>query len=290
MKIHTEAVPRAKHIVSLYGPPKSGKTRLAGSLPWGEEWGEKAIYCAWDAGSEALSSIPTHHREHLIVVQPSGSVGPNGEKRYDPLTEAVAMATYDWKGKYPGVNTIIWDTMTETSRQLLFAYADTKVFSDKHITFGTPGTASYHAIPMEGDYGAAQRSTLFILKALFKQDMNVIVLFHDTIVSPDREKGDKFESYGGPAIAGKSGTQAVAGMFDNLLRVEAEPKFDGKTMKPRHVLYSTPKGLWLAGYRNPLTGENPFARVELRPDPVDFWESFASIQRGDNAPSHTQGR
>lgn len=268
------------NFVALYGPPKSGKTRLACSLPWGSEWGTKAVYCAWDSQSENLDSIPLHHRDHLIVVKPSPILHPQTKKpTYDPLTEAVAMATFNWKEKYPEVGTLIWDTMTETSRQLLHAYADTGVFSEKHVTFGKPGDASFHAAPMEGDYGAAQRSTLFILDHLFKQPLNLIVLFHDNIVSPNKEKGESFNTYGGPAIAGKAGTQAVAGKFDNLFRVECEPKFEGNVIVPKHYVYTVPKGAWLAGFRNPLTGGNPLAKSLLQNDPSSFWSDLTKLQK-----------
>ena len=275
---------RPPHVVALYGPPKGGKSRLACSLDWGAEWGEKAVLAAWDPGSAALSSIPLHHRERLIVAAPSTQVNPITKKEvYDPLTEAVQMATYPWKEKYPEVGTLIWDTMTETSRQLLHAYADTGAFSEKHLTFGKPGDASYHAAPMEGDYGAAQRSTMFILQALLKQPINVIVLFHDSIVTPDPKKGDTFLTYGGPAIAGKAGTQGVAGLFDNLFRAEAESKLEGGKLVVHYNVYTAPKGGWLAGFRNPLTTENPLAKVKLESDPSSFWKRFAELQRGANA-------
>lgn len=278
MKVNLEKKDAPYNIVALYGPPKSGKTRLACSLPWGPLWGEKAVYCAWDPGSQYLAAVPLAHRDRLMVVEPASRNG-----KFDPLTEAVEMATHDWRGKYPGVGTIIWDTMTETSRNLLHAYSDTGTFSEKHITFGKPGDASFHSAPMEGDYGAAQRSSLFILDHLFKQPLNIIVLFHDTQVSPDKKKGETFDTYGGPAIAGKAGTQAVAGRFDNLFRVVAEPKFDGKKYTSEHYLYTVPRGAWLAGFRNPLTVENPMARFPLPSDPTSFWSTLNQVQDGTYA-------
>jgi hypothetical protein len=282
MKVHDEGTPTTpNHFVALYGPPKSGKTRLAGSLPWGGVWGDEAVYCAWDPGSAALTSIPKAHRAHLKVVTPSITKDIKGNSRFDPLTEAVQMASFNWKEKYPKVGTLIWDTMTETSRLLLHAYADTGTFSDKHLTFGKPGDNTFHAAPMEGDYGAAQRSTMFILEHLFRQPLNLIILFHDTVVSPSKERGETFTTYGGPAIAGKAGTQVIAGRFDNLFRVECEPRLDNGKIRPKHFLYTIPKGAWIAGFRNPITGENPLARVELLPDPSPFWAQFAEIQGGN---------
>lgn len=285
MKIHDASSPATQpHFIALYGPPKAGKTRLACSLPWGPVWGEKAIYCAWDPGSAMLSAVPVHHRERIVAVTPTTSVDPRTKREvFDPLTEAVAMATTNWKEKVPGAGTLIWDTMTETSRMLLHAYADAGTFSDKHLTFGRPGEPSFHSAPMEGDYGAAQRSTMFILEHLFRQNMNLIILFHDNVVSPDSKRGETFITYGGPAIAGKAGTQAIAGRFENLFRVECEPKLEGGKIKPMHYLYSTAKGAWLAGFRNPLTSENPLAKVQLDPDPVTFWKRFTEINGGGSA-------
>lgn len=285
MKIHDADTPvTMNHVVAIYGPPKSGKSRLACSLDWGLHWGERAVVCAWDPGSSSLPSVPHRHRERLIVVSPSMQINPITRKEvYDPLTEAVQMATFPWKEKYPDIGTLIWDTMTETSRQLLHAYADTGTFSDKHVTFGKPGDSTFHAAPMEGDYGAAQRSTLFILKHLFRQPLNLIVLFHDNVISPDSKKGETFLTYGGPAIAGKAGTQAVAGCFDNLFRIEAETRLEGSKITLNHYLYTIPKGAWLAGFRNPLTGDNPLAKVRLDSDPSTFWKKFNETQREANA-------
>jgi hypothetical protein len=213
-----------------------------------------------------------------MVVTPQSTKNIKGQLQLDPLTEAVQMASFPWKETYPDVGTLIWDTMTETSRMLLHAYADSGTFSDKHLTFGKPGDASFHAAPMEGDYGAAQRSTMFILEHLFRQPLNLIILFHDNVVSPSKERGESFTTYGGPAIAGKAGTQAIAGRFDNLFRVECEPRLDNGKIRPKHFLYSIPKGAWLAGFRNPIIGDNPIARVELQTDPSHFWQQFTDLQ------------
>jgi len=258
--------------IAVYGLPKSGKTRTVTALPWGGNWGGRAIYVASDPGSEELGSILPHNREHLILVKPEAkNVG--GKLIYDPLTEGVAIATKDWKKDFPDVGTIIWDTMTTTSQELLAAYADSGQFSDKHVTFGQPGTATYHAAPMEGDFGAAQRSTMFILKYLFRQPLNLIVVFHEDWVQPN-EKDVVGAVYGGPTIVGKAGIKAIAAMFDNLFRFSAKDKIEpGNKVVTEYLVHTRHSGPWMAGFRNP-NEVNPIPRVTLSPDPVNFWKAF----------------
>lgn len=284
MKITNEPTPTGFRRVALYGPPKIGKTRLATSLPWGPIWGDKAIYCTWDPDSASLDPILPHHREHLILAEPVAKVLPNGKEVFDPLDEAVKMATYPWTQEFPGARTLIWDTMTETSRRLLHAYADTGQFSEKHLTFGTPGSKSFHAAPMEGDYGAAQRSALFIIEHLFNLPMNLIVLFHDEFAEPKKGADPRVGGlFGGPGIMGKAGIRQVAGRFNNLFRISIEPsKADGRIM-PAYVVHTQQTGgdIWLTGIRLPAP-TNPIPRLVLNSDPVNFWEAFDSALGHDS--------
>src|SRR6185503_12491460 len=120
---------KTKRNIGLYGEPKSGKTVLATSLPWGDPWGERAIYVAWDAGSETLDVVPASQRNRFIVVRPTPTTLPNKQMVFDAHTEAITIASRDWKKEFPDVGTIIWDTMTATARDLLAGYADTGAFS-----------------------------------------------------------------------------------------------------------------------------------------------------------------
>lgn len=276
------AEPLPARQIALYGPPKSGKTRTSTSLPWGPIWGEKAIYCAWDPGSAALESVLLENRQRLVVVQPSPkTVG--GKQVFDPLEEAVSMATHPWSKEVPEAKTILWDTMTETSYQLLSAYANTGKFSDKHITFGTPGTKSYHANPMEGDYGSAQSSTLFVMELLFQHQahMNIIVLFHDQIVEPKKGADPRLGGlYGGPGIAGRAAVPKIAGRFNNLFRQDIRPtKGDNGKIIPQPYIQTQQTGndIWLVGIRLPVP-VNPIPSVALNPNPVNFWETLDAAQ------------
>lgn len=276
---------RARHI-AIYGDPKIGKTRTATSLPWGETWGEKAVYMAWDPGSAALESVLTQHRPHLDVVIPAKQL-VRGKEIYDPLEEAIEMATTDWSAK--GYKTIIWDTMTETSLQFLRAYADSGQFSDKHITFGKPGTESHHANAMEGDYGSAQNTTLFLLEQLFKKQghMNLIILFHTEIVEPKKGADPRLGGlFGGPGIAGKAGSRKIAGRFNNLFRQYIHPVKEGAKIIPQYRVQTQATGndIWLAGIRVPHP-ENPIPTIILKPNPVNLWTSLDEVLNAETEVS-----
>lgn len=262
--------------IALYGDPKVGKTRTATSLPWGPIWGEQAIYMAWDPGSPALESVLHENRSHLIVVEPQPKLLSTGKTAYDPLEEACTMATHPWSKDFPEAKTLIWDTMTETSLQLVRAYANTGQFSERHITFGKAGTPSYHASAMEGDYGAAQNSTLFLLELLFQHQahMNLVILFHTEVVEPKKGADPRLGGlYGGPGCAGKAAVRKISQRFNNLFRQYVGPSksTDGKLV-PKYMVQTQPSGndIWLAGIRLPME-ENPMPLVTLDSNPVNLW-------------------
>lgn len=271
------------------GEPKYGKTRLATSLPW-DEFGSKAVYVAWDPGSESLDSVLVENREHLVVVQPSArKVGT--KLLFDPHTEAISIATKPWaegfkEGDFevPPCQTLIWDTMTATARDLLAAYADSGVFSgekgDKHVSVGDFGTNYYMAQPMMGDYGIAQRAVLHILKFLLKQPMNIIVLFHTDYMEPEGAGQVTF----GPATIGKAAIKPVASLFDNLfvLDVHERPvrKDTGVVRETKRMIYTDKKGLYLAGLRSPYPS-NPVPEIILNDNPIAFWQLINTVLKGE---------
>lgn len=273
------------------GEPKYGKTRLATSLPW-DEFGDKAAYIAWDPGSESLDSVLVENREHLVVVQPSSKkVGT--KVVFDPHTEAIAIATKPWAEGFteggvvvPPCQTLIWDTMTATARDLLAAYADSGVFSgekgDKHVSVGDFGTATYMAQPMMGDYGIAQRAVLHILKFLLKQPLNIIALFHTDFMEPEGAGQVTF----GPATIGKAAIKPVASLFDNLFVLDVQDKLvRGSTGGPptrmtKRQVYTDKKGLYLGGLRSPYP-RNPIPEVELNDNPVEFWKLVNTVLKGE---------
>lgn len=279
----------AKHRVLIYGVPKSGKTRLSTSLPWDnpEVWGEKALYFAWDAGADSLSSVRLEDRKHLITVVPEMTEIKRGKETiltFNPHQEAHFMATKDWRKEFPNVGTIIWDTATDTAEKLLRAYANSGVFSggsnDKHITAGTRGEDDFLAFPMQGDYATAGISILQILDNLFNQPMNIIVICHADISNPNPEVSAN--TFGGPATVGTKSIARIAAKFDNLFRTErkaAKPPAKGS----EYMVYTEGRGIWLGGMRTP-DARNPlpefvFGSTEKDVDSADFWRKFDSIQR-----------
>jgi hypothetical protein len=286
------ALPTQKHLkVGLVGEPKYGKTRLATSLPW-ETFGDKAVYIAWDPGSESLDSVLVENREHLVVVQPSAKTLGN-KLVFDPHKEAIAIATKPWAEGFeeggaviPPCQTLIWDTMTSTARDLLAAYADSGVFSgekgDKHVSVGEFGTAYYMAQPMMGDYGIAQRAVLHILKFLLKQPLNVIVLFHTDYMEPEGAGQVTF----GPATIGKAAIKPVASLFDNLFVLDVQDKLvkasagGPPTRMTKRQVYTDKKGLYLGGLRSSYP-RNPIPEVELSDNPVAFWNLVNSVRKGE---------
>jgi len=290
MKIQTTPTTTTKRLIkaALVGEPKYGKTRFATSLPW-DELGPLAAYVAWDPGSELLDSVLVENREHLITVQPAGKMV--GTKLvFDPHKEAIAIATKDWANGFkegdvdvPPCQTLIWDTMTATARDLLSAYADSGVFSgdkgDKHVAVGEYGTPTYMAQPMQGDYGIAQRAVLHVLKYLLKQPINVIVLFHTDFMEPEGAGQVTF----GPATIGKAAIKPVASLFDNLFVLDVQEKLvrgNPPSRVTKRLVYTDKKGLYLGGLRSPYP-RNPIPEVELTENPVEFWRTLLQVLNGE---------
>jgi len=288
--IQVKAVETPKRLIkaAIVGEPKYGKTRLATSLPW-EELGDLAAYVAWDPGSASLDPVLPENRAHILVVEPSSkTVGT--KVVFDPHREAITIATKPWAEGFkdgeveiPPVQTLIWDTMTATARDLLSAYADSGVFSgekgDKHVAVGDFGTPYYMAQPMMGDYAIAQRAVLHILKFLLKQPVNVIVLFHTDFMEPEGAGQVTF----GPATIGKAAIKPVASLFDNLFTLDVQERLvrgNPPTRTTKRLLYTDKKGLYLGGLRSPYP-KNPIPENELSENPVEFWQTLIQVLRGE---------
>lgn len=274
--------------IGLVGEPKTGKTRFATSLPWGEYWGEQALYVATDEGAADLdtSSILVANRERMIPVVPSTTVRKNKDGSesitYDPHTEAFAIASRNWRKEFPEVKTLIWDTMSQSSKDILRGYANSGVFSgekgDKHVSIGTPGAPDYLANPMPGDYSLAQQATDSLIRFLFKQQMHVIVLFHIKAVETE---GGVVLAFG-PSVAGQASVRDTAALFDNLLRTDSVERLtnDKPPKKTTHyILHTQRKGLYLGGIR---TGhdKNPIPELSLD-NPREAWETLTKVIKGE---------
>jgi hypothetical protein len=256
--------------IALHGPPKSGKSWIALSVPDKGIYQGKVIYVAADPGSEAAA---LSMGDRFIVVKPSKTKDPKTNKlRYDPLHECSLLASRDWATEF-GARTLIWDTMTHSAREMMAGIADSGSFSDKHVTIGRPGTASFMAAPMPGDYGAAQIATYRLLDFLFEQPMNIITVWHGDIVEPEA-KGTNVV-IGGPTSVGKASVVAIAGRFDNLFRTEVHEKLDQQKRIREYRIYTEKRGVWLAGIRLKPGRVNPIPMTVVPAEaPGQFWQWF----------------
>jgi len=278
MKIHTEAPPHNLRLAG-YGRPKTGKTRtLAACCRALPEWfGERAIYVAADPDAKDLmfSGMLPQDAERMIAVEPLPPEDIDGPPRigkkpggnYSPLKEAQTIATYNWQAEYPDIKTIIIDTMTEISEQLMIqvalleeAPADAK---DGRVTFGTRGGPDYHVSPSRSDYGVAQSLTMRVIRNLLNQPMNVICLFHETYAEN--------KNIGGPAAVGNALVDVIPGKFQHTLH------FTNK--KSVYTVHNSTHGVFLAGGRSPSS--KPMPDIILDEDPVNFWAAFGKSLKGE---------
>ena len=247
----------------IYSDPKCGKTRLATSLP--ERFGN-LIYIAADEGSENLAPVLSSYRGRLTVVRAG-----MGEGKKDLVGDYFEAACHNWKKDVPGANTLIWDTMTASARQMLQHIADTGQFSqEKHIVLGAPGSAARQAIPMQGDYMAVQNMLERLVALLFQQALHVLVLCHATFDEP--QGGGSVE--GGPATAGKATVRSFPGRFDSVIHLEKQvTQSPGQAAKSTVVAHTERHGIWSAGIRSqhPV---NPMPKVVLESDPINFWNLY----------------
>lgn len=249
--------------IAIYGDPKTGKTRLATALPWGPYWGDRAVYVAQDPSSEFVRSVLRPDRDHLEIVKPERN------KRGEVLEDLVEIARHPWSDE--GYKTLIWDTMSETSRILLQEYANTGVFTESHAAeMGKRGTPSWHTAPAPGDYGAAQNSIMFLLTHLWDQPMHLIVLWHAKWVEPKQGSPDGL--VGGPDVSGGAMVRLVAGKFDACFRTDLA--MDPKTRQGRILVHTTQRGIWKAGFRTDRPRQGMPTTVPLGEEPREFWEAY----------------
>lgn len=272
-----------------YGDPKAGKTRLFTALPWGPIWGERAAYVAWDVSSSELGSVLPENRDRLLVITPEAKEieDPKTKERklvYDPYEEAVRIARHNWAED--GCGTLIWDTMTKTSWEILSAVAKGKDMTVSKgyaspLTIGDRKSDAFLAQPAPADYGIAQQAVFDILEFLNHQPINVIVLCH----SVDDDNQGKGDMIGGPATVGRATIKALAGYFNNLFRVTIQstkvpgsnpPKYDRK-----RVVQTEPQSYWMAGFNQP-NEKNPIGTYDLEgPGRCRrFWELITDVQEG----------
>ena len=247
--------------ICIYGPPKSGKSRFATALEYGQRWGKKAAYVCADSQSENMRSILPQYRDNLVRVRLPGT---------DPLEEAVEVAVKDWSKVDAEIGTIVWDTLTTTSKNLLRHYANSGVFSSNHnVQLGTKALKSWHTSPMEGDYGAAQNSIGFILTHLFSQPLHVIVIFHADWAEPKAGAGGGL--VGGPETVGRKAIRWIPGMFDAVFRTHRIATTDNPD---KFRIFTDTRGIWTGGYRTQEPKQKMPGSIDLKPDPAHFWKTY----------------
>lgn len=281
----------------MYGNSGVGKTTLVTSLPWGtERWGDSAVYVAWDAGSESLLSVRPSDRKHLTVVTPRYQTGPKGERLLNPYKAAHEIATADWRTLVPGCKTLIWDGGTRLAEQILRAVANTGATisqarkdegKESRLGLGERGDPEYMALPIIPDYGMAQHAIMQWGEFLRQQPLNVLVICVSDYYKPEGGAVET-DTIGGPGLVGTKIIPKFMKDWDNVFRVALEgdtvkveqeaiggkpapPKFERVT---KRVVWTEKNGIWDAKIRRPPSAVNPLARVELTPNPTEFWEQF----------------
>lgn len=257
--------------IMVYADPKSGKSRFVTSLP--EEWGD-IVYVAADNNSESLLSTLPKYRKRIHVIKPEFKEGPSS--KVNPVAEAYNIANMDWKKLVPSMGVLVWDTISATADQFLNHIADSGQFSEKHISIDT-GTGGMMAIPMEGDYGAAQRSISRLIDILAVKPYHVII----TAWSVLGTKKDGTILGGGPATVGSATVTKLPGIFNPViyLKTKNSPAVGSAPAKTLYLAHTVPQGHYTAGIREAHDGGNHLARVELQPDPGHWFRTYEEEYR-----------
>lgn len=258
--------------ILIYGDPKTGKTRLATSLP--DHFG-KLLYVAADPGAESLGPVLAPYRDRIAgVLKPSSGTEPKNNPHHD----AFDIATRNWAAETSrigeGVRTIVWDTMTATALDILSYVATSGQFSaGAHISLGTPGSVEHQKLPMQGDYMATHNIISRLVDFLFKQPLHLIVICHAAFDEP-RDGGG---AEGGPATAGKATVRSFPGRFDSVIHLQRRGSGPapgaGTGASSSVVAYTERHGIWSAGVRSGHAN-NPMPKVDLAADPQHFWNDF----------------
>lgn len=261
-----------QEFICLMGAGGTGKSRLAYSIVRAnpKKYGPKALVLAFDPGSEGLPSAIPEDKDNLIVAK----LVTDNKGQLDPYQEMVDFITGELPNM-PDVGTVILDTLTYWSGDLLQAIANSGRFSDKHVIIESKGAGKL-AMPMQGDYGAAHFSIARILKFLENSGKHIVGIFHEAIFDPEGAAGEAY--FGGPATVGKAGIRTVAQMFHSVIRLEAKTEggMAGKGGELKYRAYTAPKGIWCAPKLR-SSGGNPMPVVELKVDPVHFWHQYDSV-------------
>lgn len=268
-----------------------GKTTLAVTVP--DEWG-RIGYIMADGTSKRFASIPYDIRPRLVPIDLDGMATRDEEGVVTStswLKEAFLVAQTDWRAKYPDMGVIVWDTVTQTAREILRESARKNWFSSKGPTTGprdksgeniaSMEEAQKYAQPQEGDFGVAQQSIVLVQEWFVKQPMHVIALFQEGFASPDAKTGEG--ALYGPDVMGQKGPRIMPQVYDeNLAIVFEKNRATGTYERKIQVM---PAGARNTQVKKPLGAYVQFPSALMdAPSTVegikDFWRMLEEIKRG----------
>lgn len=264
--IAKDSVRSLRDLILIYSAAGNGKTRLATSLT--ERFGRIA-YIALDEGSENLDSVLAKYHDRIDVFRP---------KWKNPIVEAFEIAENDWKAE--GYDTIIIDTFTNLSWNLLFYVTNQGMFQKNHVMIGDIGKPGRMAMPDKGDYGGVQGIIRNFVTTIFKQnpEMNIIFVCHQ---ATDDESA--LGAIGGPATVGRALIEWLPARFKTVIRLDRKllkgTGDDGALTQEVKLLARTAQhGAWLARLNENSETGNPLPSTELEIDPVNFWEKYDKVK------------
>lgn len=250
-------------LICLTGEAKAGKTRLACAANRGapEQFGTRSVYVAIDPEAASLGSVLLEDRANMEVV----TLNP----KKDVFAELKGVYEYDWKKE--GISTVITDTMTIWSQDMMAQLTNAGNFSDKHIQLSKAGNVFQ---PMPGDFLGTETLLFDLLRTQISSGMNHISLYHEREDRP--EPGTQGKPVGGPATVGKASIRKIAAWYNTVLRLAVRQKRRTDLSKPveyERVLYTAPHDIWLCGLRTPHL-KNPISEIAVDDDPVNVWQKL----------------
>lgn len=252
--------------ILVYSVAGNGKTRFVTSLT--ERFGE-IVYIAIDEGSESLDSVLQKYRGRIHVEALDG---------INPLEDAGAIVHTNWKAKYPNAKTLVIDTFSTWTWNVLQYITNAGMFSTKRVVIGE-GTQQATALPDVGEYGGVHAQIRLFLTNLFnvQRDMNIIVVCHSDPPEAGRGKG-------GPSTVGKKMTEWLPARFKTVIRLDREVSnavVGGAIVQTSKFLaLSAPHGEWIARINEASEKGNPMPSYPLNIDPNNYWVRYDELKLG----------
>jgi hypothetical protein len=262
--VDSAVVNEPRERILVYSVAGNGKTRFVTSLT--ERFGE-IIYIAIDEGSESLDSVLPQYR---------GRIHTYGLEGKNPLEDAGAIVYTDWKKLHPNAKTLIIDTFSTWTWNVLQYITNHGMFSSKRVVIGE-GTKQATALPDVGEYGGTHAQIRLFLTNLFREqkDMNIIVVCHSDPPEAGRGKG-------GPSTVGKKMTEWLPARFKTVIRLDREVTnsvVGGAVVEQsKFVARCAPHGEWIARINEASEKGNPMPVVPLQINPNHFWVGYDNLK------------